>query len=228
MSSSTDLILGRQRQAKLITLALICALMAVMGNLISPTAARASGTSSTDDVLSEVLSTDKAKSIAKDIDLADKQKSEETLDKSDIKGWKLEDGNYLVGYGFTGDKFVTAYLMAIVTPEGKVVQTAETILKELTEDSGEAKSWVNGEKTVDDTFTDEDGEKAFDTQKAGYWQKVSDCLAGEGLAGWAAGALSTVCGATCATGVGCAICIASATGFSVGVITYCLGKAGGK
>lgn len=62
------------------------------------------------------------------------------------------------------------------------------------------------------------------TASAGFWSDFNDCLASQGIAGWAITALSVACGFACigTAGAGCVPCLLGAGLLTEGVVAYCV------
>lgn len=101
----------------------------------------------------------------------------------------------------------------------EIVATSETHLKEVSDDSGHAAIWRDGEKVVDDVFSGDDTA----VQTFGFsGKKLNDCLSGAGVASWIVAATGVSCGVPeVATKIACIIGL----GVTAGTASYCVRRA---
>lgn len=209
-----------------IVLAIVCT--AVFGGGLSAGPAQAEGSDGPTKQLGQELSQDQANSLATDVDLQSASESGEKVDTSTAKAWELDDGNVYVNYSFEGDVEGVSNIGAVVSPEGKVVATAEIIMKASSANSGHVEAWTNGEKTADREVTSDDvASSEISAQGGGFWSKLNDCLSSQGVASWVVAGLGVACSAVCVgtAGAGCVACIAAAAGVTGGAAGYCVDRA---
>ncbi|WP_350270457.1 hypothetical protein AAFP32_02250 [Brevibacterium sp. CBA3109] len=209
-----------------LVLALVCA--AVLSGGLNARSAQADESSSPGKQLGAELGYERADSLADKVDLESASKSGEDIDASSAKAWELDDGNIYVNYSFNSDIEGVSNIGAVVSPEGKVLATAEIVMKATSEDSGHVEAWNNGTKTADRDVTAEDAaSNRASTQSDGFWGKLNDCLSSQGISSWVVAGISVACSAVCVgtAGVGCVGCIAAAAGVTGGVAGYCIDQA---
>ncbi len=141
------------------------------------------------------------------------------------EAWRLADGGWFVSAPATGDGVYMATVSATLSPDKELIQTSQAVFTG-DEQGGHASIWVDGEKVVDDYFSNvPEGDDVVVPMFS--WGKFNDCLASAGIASWVIAALGTACGVACGAtaGAGCVACMVGLGLVGGGTIGYCMEEA---
>lgn len=98
---------------------------------------------------------------------------------------------------------------------------------EVSPDSGNVRTWVNGALVTDRTV----GQPAADAEEFGalykkgdWWGNFLECMNGAGVSSWLVSAISVACSTICiiTAGAGCVACLAAAAAGTGGAVGACI------